>query len=414
MPDVIDTLRERGFVAQISEEDRLRERLAKGPVTLYAGYDPTAPSLTAGHLVSVMMLAHFQRAGHRPIVVVGGGTGMVGDPTGKTEMRQLLSLEQIDANIAGLRQQFGRYLDFAGDRALIVNNADWLLRLGYVEFLRDIGRHFTVNQLLQHSTYRERVAGDGLSFIEFNYALLQAYDFLHLYRKYGCTLQVGGQDQWFNILSGAELIRRVAGGDAFALVSPLLMTAAGEKMGKTAAGAVWLDPARTSPYDYYQFWINTADADVSRFLALFTFMPMDDIRRLTARDGAELREAKEVLALEATTLTHGQREAEGAREASRALFDHEGAYGGGAAASAPTTTILGVRLAEGIELVDLLVETGLAGSKRAARDLVRQGGISVNGERIDDANARIDQGWPRDGSILLRAGKKRFHRVIVE
>jgi tyrosyl-tRNA synthetase len=408
LPDVIDTLRERGFIAQVSDEDRLREALAKGSVMLYAGYDPTAPSLTAGHLVSVMMLAHFQRAGHRPIVVVGGGTGMVGDPTGKTEMRQLLSPQQIEANIAGLRAQFGRYLDFADGRALIVNNADWLLRLGYVEFLRDVGRHFTVNQLLQHSTYRERVAGEGLSFIEFNYALLQAYDFLHLYREYGCILQVGGQDQWFNILSGVELIRRFEGGDAFALVSPLLMTASGEKMGKTAAGAVWLDPARTSAYDYYQFWINTADADVARFLALFTFLPMDEIHRLTAREGAELREAKTVLALEATSLTHGAREAQSAREASEALF-----YGDGAAASAPTTSILEDRLAAGIEVVDLLVETGLAGSKRAARELVRQGGIAINGDRVEDPNVRVDSGRLKDGVILLRAGKKRFHRVVV-
>ncbi len=407
MPDVIDTLRERGFIAQVSDEEQLRAALARGPVTVYAGYDPTAPSLTAGHLVSVMMLAHFQRAGHRPIVVVGGGTGMIGDPSGKTEMRQLLTEEQIQTNIAGLRHQFGRYLDFSEGRALTVNNADWLLPLGYVAFLRDVGRHFTVNQLLQHSTYRERVAGEGLSFIEFNYALLQAYDFLHLYREYGCILQIGGQDQWFNILSGTELIRRAEGGQAYAMVSPLLMTAAGEKMGKTAAGAVWLDPERTSPYDYYQFWINTADADVERFLALFTFLPMDEVRGLGTLEGAELRRAKEVLAFEATKLTHGEQAAQSAREASRALF-----YGDGAAESVPTTTIPAERLAAGVELLDLLVETGLAPSKRAARDLVRQGGISLNGGRVEDASLRVDASALRDGQLLLRAGKKRFHRVL--
>jgi tyrosyl-tRNA synthetase len=354
-----------------------------------------------------MLLAHLQQAGHRPIIVVGGGTGMVGDPSGKTEMRQLLSVEQIQTNMEGLKRQFGRYIDFAAGRALMVNNGDWLLQLGYVEFLRDVGRHFTVNQLLQHSTYRERMAGDSLSFIEFNYALLQAYDFLHLYRAHGCILQVGGQDQWFNILSGAELIRRVEGGEAYAMVVPLVMTASGEKMGKTAAGAVWLDAARTSPYDYYQFWINTADADVERFLALFTFLPMDGVRALGRQEGADLRQAKEVLAFEATKLTHGESEAEKARETSRALF-----YGDGAAAAAPTTTIAPDRLAGGVELVDLLVETGLQSSKRAARDLIRQGGAYVNDARIDDPNTRVDATWLREGALLVRVGKKRYHRVV--
>src|SRR5438093_2600516 len=247
MSTALEVLRERGFVAQVSDEGALDAALANERMTAYCGFDPTAPSLQVGNLVPVMMLAHLQRAGHRPIVVVGGGTGMIGDPSGKTEMRQLLTVEQIERNMAGQRAQFRRYLDLDGDRGLMVNNADWLLPLGYVEFLRDVGRHFSVNQLLQHSTYRERLEGEGLNFIEFNYALLQAYDFLHLYRTYGCTLQIGAVDQWFNILAGTELIRRVDGGEAYALVAPLIMTASGEKMGKTAAGAVWLAADRTSP-----------------------------------------------------------------------------------------------------------------------------------------------------------------------
>jgi tyrosyl-tRNA synthetase len=406
MDNVLDTLRERGFIQQVSDEAALRAAFDAGQVTAYCGYDPTASSLTVGHLVSVMMLAHFQRAGHRPIVVVGGGTGMIGDPSGKTEMRQLLTVEQIEANMAGLRNQFDRHLDFTSDAALMVNNADWLLPLGYIEFLRDIGRHFSVNQLLQHSTYRERIEGEGLNFIEFNYALLQAYDFLHLYRHFGCALQIGGADQWFNILAGADLIRRVEGGDAYAVVVPLLMTAGGEKMGKTAAGAVWLDPSRTPPYDYYQFWINTDDRDVERFLALFTFLPIEQVRALGRLQDAELRRAKEVLAFEATRLTHGDEAAQQAQATSRSLFGGEGN-----AEHAPTTSVEPARLAAGVDLADLLVETGLSSSKRAARDLIRQGGAYVNGERVDDVATVISTEHLRGGAVLLRAGKKRFHRV---
>jgi tyrosyl-tRNA synthetase len=412
LTDVFDTLKERGFIFLVSDEERLRAALDTERITAYCGYDPTAPSLHMGHLVSIMLLAHLQRAGHRPIVVVGGGTGMVGDPTDKTEMRKLLTIEQIEANMAGLRPQFGRYLDLEeGDSsaALMVNNADWLQSVGYLEFLRDIGRHFTVNQLLQHSTYRERVESGSLNFIEVNYVLLQAYDFLHLHREYGCTLQVGGADQWFNILAGAELIRRVEGGQAYALVAPLIMTSSGGKMGKTAAGSVWLDPALTSPYDYYQYWINTADADVERFLSLFTFLPMEQVHELGRLEGAEARQAKEVLAFEATRLTHGEEAAEEARDASRALFG-----GDGQAEGAPSSTMEGKRIAAGIELTDLLVETGLAPSKRAARDLIRQGGAYVNGERIDAPDALIGESHVQDRAVLLRAGKKRFHRVIVE
>jgi tyrosyl-tRNA synthetase len=348
---------------------------------------------------------------------VGGGTGMIGDPSGKTEMRQLLTVEQLRANMDGQRRQFSRYLDFSEGRALMVDNGAWLLPLTYVEFLRDIGRHFSVNQLLQHGTYRDRMEGDGLNFIELNYALLQAYDFLHLYREYGCTLQVGGADQWFNILAGTELIRRKEGGAAFALIAPLIMTAGGEKMGKTAAGAVWLDPARTSPYEYYQFWINTADADVERFLALFTFLPTDEIRALGRLEGADLRQAKEVLALEATTLTHGEEAALRAQAESHALFGyHErtDAFRLSESAMIDSKSPLDAeRLKNGIRLIDLLLEIGAVPSKRAARDLIRQGGAYVNDERVSATDAILNESHLRDGAILLRAGKKRFHRVVV-
>ncbi|MSQ24023.1 MAG: tyrosine--tRNA ligase [Chloroflexi bacterium] len=403
MAEIIDTLRERGFVQQISDEPGLESALGQGPITLYWGTDPTADSLTAGHLVSLMMLAHFERAGHRPIVVVGGGTGLIGDPTGKTEMRQMLTSEQIDANMAGQRLQIGRFLD-----APLMNNADWLLSLGYIEFLRDIGRHFSVNQLLQHSTYRERLAGDGLNFIELNYALMQAYDFLYLYRTEGCTLQVAGSDQWFNILEGTELIRRAEGAEAYALVTPLLTTATGQKMGKTAAGAVWLDPERTSPYDFYQHWINTADADVERFLAFFTFLPMDEVRALGRLEGADLRSAKEMLAGEVTKIVHGDVAAHEARETSQALFGD-----GSDLAGAPTTEMDPTRLETGLELVDLLTETGLVASKRAARDLIRQGGAYVNGQRVDDPGTVLTLDQFKSDVLLLRAGKKRFHRVLL-
>ncbi len=407
---ILETLGERGFIQQISDEAGLRDELERGPITLYWGTDPTADSLTAGHLVSLMMLAHFQRAGHKPIVVVGGGTGLIGDPLFRTETRQLMTIEQIERHMAGQRPQIGRFVDFSDEKGLLLNNADWLAPLGYLEFLRDIGRSFTVNQLLQHSTYRERLETGSLNFIEINYALLQAYDFLYLHREHRATLQVGGADQWFNILAGTELIRREVGHEAYALITPLLTTATGEKMGKSAGNAVWLDAARTSPYDFYQYWINTADVDVERFLGYFTFLPMDEVHALGHREGADLREAKERLALEVTSLVHGPHAAADARDASRALFS-----GSGDGDAAPTTEIEPARLAGGIDLLDLLVETGLSPSRRAARDLVHQGGAYVNGVRVDDVAASIsEQDLQGEGVILLRAGKKRFHRVVVK
>src|SRR6266446_5667251 len=274
---VLDELRARGFVAQVSDEDALRRAFDSGHVTMYQGFDPTATSLHTGNLVGIMAMAHFQRAGHRPIALVGGGTGMIGDPSDRASERPMLSVADIERNLAGIRTQFSRYLDFSGDRALLLNNADWLLKLKWIEFLRDVGRHFTVNQLMQHGTYRERFETGSFSFIELNYALVQAYDFLHLFREYGCVLQIGGNDQWFNILAGRDLIRRTEGGEAFALTTPLITTASGQKMSKSARNAPWLDASQTSPYEYYQYWRNTEDADVARFMRMFTFLSLEEI-----------------------------------------------------------------------------------------------------------------------------------------
>jgi tyrosyl-tRNA synthetase len=402
-----DLLVERGFVYQSSNDQALREAL-KRPVTYYCGYDATASSLTAGHLVPIMMLAHLQRAGHRPIALVGGGTTMVGDPTGKTQMRQMLTLEEIGRNQEAIKGQLAHFLDFEDDRALMLNNADWLLKLGYVDFLREIGRHFSVNQMLQHETYRERLQGSGLSFIELNYVLCQAYDFLHLYREHGCILQVGGSDQWFNILSGTELIRRADGGEAFALVAPLITTASGAKMGKTEGGAVWLDPERTSPYAFYQYWVNTEDPDVGRYLRWFTFLPEDEIKRLAALEGAEIRHGKEVLAFEVTRLVHGEQAATASQQAARALFGGDG----GTMSAVPTTTVPPEQLADGIEVVDLLVLGDLAASRGAARRLIQQGGVYLGEQRVEAADLRVTGEQLGDGGVLLRAGKKRFHRFV--
>ncbi|MEJ2212208.1 MAG: tyrosine--tRNA ligase, partial [Anaerolineae bacterium] len=318
--NVFDVLTERGFIEQVSDAEAVRAAVEK-PITCYVGFDPSAPSFHAGSLVPIMALAHMQRHGHRPIAVMGGGTGMVGDPSGKTEMRQLLDVARVDANVANLRSQMARILDFSAGGALMVNNGDWLRPLNYLEFLRDIGRHFSVNRMLAAEAYRTRYESEeGLNFLEFNYMLLQSYDFLHLYRTYGCVLQMGGNDQWGNILAGVDLIRRVEGGQAYAATFPLLTTASGAKMGKTASGAVWLDPEKVSPYEYYQYWINVEDADVERFLAIFTFLSMDRVRELGRLKGAAIRQAKEVLAFEATRILHGEPAAAEARQASQQLF----------------------------------------------------------------------------------------------
>ncbi len=407
--NVFDVLKERGFIEQVSDEENVR-RMLESPIVCYVGFDPTSDSFHVGSLVPIMAMAHMQRHGHRVIAVLGGGTAMIGDPSGKTEMRKLISREKIDENAKGLKKQLERFLDFSGDRALMLDNGEWLRPLNYIEFLRDIGRHFSVNRMLAAESYRQRLE-TGLNFIEFNYMLLQAYDFLHLYRNYGCTLQMGGNDQWGNILAGADLIRRVEGGEAEALTFPLLVTATGTKMGKTERGAIWLDPSKTSPYEYYQYWINTDDRDVERFLLLFTFLPVDEIKKLAELEGADIRKAKEVLAFETTKLCHGEEEARKAREASKALFEGRPKVDDSAV---PTVEVELERFKEGVPAYVLFVDAGLAATRGQAKRLIEQGGAYINGKRVESFSYMVTEKDLDAGSILLRAGKKKYVRVKVK
>ncbi len=408
MNNVYDILKERGFVSQVTDEPELKRLLGEGTVTGYIGFDPTAPSLHAGSLLPLMALAHLQRAGHRPIAVLGAGTAMVGDPSGKTEMRSMLGIEEIRRNGEAIKTQLSRFIDLASGTALMVDNADWLLPLKYIEFLRDIGRHFSVNRMLTHESYKIRLE-KGLSFLEFNYQLLQAYDFLELFRRHGCVLQLGGDDQWGNIVAGIDLIRRLHGAPAYGLTFPLLATANGEKMGKTARGSVWLDGGRTSPYDFYQYFRNTDDRDVGRFLGFFTFVPMDEVRRLAALKDTELNTAKEILAYEVTNIVHGQDAASEARRAAKSAFggQDEGAEG------IPTTELSRDRVRAGVLVVDLLAEAGLCKSKSDARRLVQQGGARVGEQTIVHIEHKITEADLRSGSVLLRAGKKKVRRIVI-
>jgi tyrosyl-tRNA synthetase len=415
MSGFLEVLRRRGFIDQTTDEAGLEKLLASRRVIGYIGFDPSAPSLHVGSLLQIMLLRHLQDAGHRPIAVIGGGTGRVGDPSGKTEMRRVLELEEIEANLAGVRAQLGRYLDLAepgaesaeGAKGLAVNNAEWLLPLNYIDFLREIGRHFSVNRMLAAESVKLRLeAESGLSFLEFNYSILQAYDFLVLHQRYGCELQMGGSDQWGNIVAGIDLIRRVEGAQAYGITSPLITTAGGRKMGKTEEGSVWLDAGRTSPYAFYQYWINTDDRDVGRFLRLFTLLELEEIEPLEKLEGKELRRAKEVLAFEATKLTHGAEAAEEAQRTSRALF-------AGADADGPQVPSFDARredLAAGIPAYQLFHDCGLCESRGAARRLARQGGLYLNGEPIGEERV-IGLDDLRDGAALLRAGKKRYCKV---
>ena len=408
MENVLSLFEERGFVEQATDREALRRQLEK-PTVCYIGFDPTARSLHVGSLVPIMSLAHMQRAGHRPIAVVGGGTCLVGDPSGKTEMRRLMSRAEIDENGEGIKEQLSRFLDFSPGKALMVNNADWLVDLNYIEFLRDIGRHFSVNRMLAAESYKIRLEA-GLSFIEFNYMLLQAYDYWHLFKSFGCRLQMGGNDQWGNILAGADLIRRLEGEVVHALTFPLITTSSGIKMGKTHKGTVWLDPLLTSPYEYYQFWINQDDRDTERFLALFTFLPMEEVSRLGSAEGEGIMEAKEVLAFEATALCHGRQEAEKARNAAKQLF---GAEEAGLPESVPTVALDARDMEQGIAAYILFEKCGLSRTRAEARRLIAQGGGYVNGERIEAYDRVISTKDLHGGALLLRAGKKRFQRVTV-
>ena len=406
---VLDLLKERGFIAQMTFEDELYEQL-KNPTTFYVGFDPTADSLHIGHYIPIMAMAHMQRAGHRPIALMGGGTAMIGDPSGKTDMRKMMTVETIDNNVAHIKQQMSRFLDFSEGKAIIANNGDWLRNLNFIEFMRDIGSMFSVNKMLTAECYKARMATDnGLSFLEFTYMLMQSYDFLELFKKYGCRLEMGGNDQWSNMLGGADLIRRKERESAFACTFQLLLTHDGRKMGKTEKGALWLDPAKTSPYDFYQYWRNVDDQDVEKCLGLLTFLPMDEVRRLGALKDSQINEAKKVLAYEVTKLVHGEEEAEKAQEAASSLFG--GAAMGG---SIPTTEITAADLEKDARVTTLLVTCGLAASNSAARRLVQGGGVSLGEEKVTDVNAVVTAEMiPTDG-LMLRSGKKKFHRVVLK
>ncbi|MDR0671931.1 MAG: tyrosine--tRNA ligase [Oscillospiraceae bacterium] len=402
---VWEELSARGLVAQTTGDDTVRNLVNEGKAVFYIGFDPTADSLHVGHFLPLILMRHLQRAGNRPIALIGGGTTMVGDPSGRTDLRQMMTAERIGANAEKFKGQIGRFIDFSEDRAVMVNNADWLMGLNYIEFLRDVGVHFSVNRMLAADCFKSRMER-GLNFLEFNYMLMQGYDFLCLHDRYGCNLQCGGADQWSNILAGTELIRRKRTHDAHGLTITLLLTAEGIKMGKTAKGAVWLDPEKTSPFEFFQYFRNVADADVIPFLKKLTFLSLEEIDAMAAWEGAQLNTAKERLAFALTSLVHGDREAAQAREAARALFG-----GGGDAGDMPTTALSKARFADGaISVLDLLVACKLAASKGDARRLVEQGGVEVNGRKADSFGVSYTEEQVR-GGLVVKKGKKTFHRV---
>ncbi|EPY2277019.1 tyrosine--tRNA ligase [Clostridium sporogenes] len=407
MSNVYDILKERGYIKQLTHEEEIRELLGKEKISFYIGFDPTADSLHVGHFLQMMVMAHMQKAGHRPIALVGGGTGMIGDPTGKTDMRKMMTKDQIEHNCNCFKKQLAKIIDFSEDKAIMVNNADWLLNLNYIEFLREIGVHFSVNKMLTAECFKSRLE-KGLSFLEFNYMLMQGYDFLELNRKYNCVMELGGDDQWSNILAGVDLIRRKESKSAYGMTFTLLTNSEGKKMGKTESGALWLDPDKTSPYEFYQYWRNVADADVEKCLRLITFLPMDEVRRLSSLEGAEINEAKKVLAFEVTKLIHGEEEAEKAKVAAEALF------GGNAKdlGNMPTAYIGKDDLNN--PLVDVLFKCEILPSKSEARRLIKQGGLYVNDEKVTDINLVVTEEHVTEDGIMIRRGKKNFNRIVVE
>lgn len=409
MSSVYDTLVERGFIEQCTHEKELRELLEKEKVTFYIGFDATADSLTAGHFLTIMAMMHMQKAGHRPIALLGGGTTMIGDPSMRSDMRQMMTIEQIQHNAECFKEQLSHFISFDNDKAILANNADWLLNLNYVSFLRDVGVHFSVNKMLTAECYKSRME-QGLTFFEFNYMLMQSYDFLELNRRYGCCLQMGGNDQWSNILGGVDLIRRKEQKPAYGLTFKLLTTSDGKKMGKTQKGAVWLDPNRTSPYEFYQYWRNIEDVKVEECLGLLTFLPMDEVHRLGSLEGAEINKAKEVLAYEITKIVHGVEEAKKAQEAAKALF-----VSGGVAGSVPTYTYPKETLDAGVDIVSILVDTKLAPTRSEARRLVKQGGVTVNDVKVPSFDSVYGSKDFNDSeAFMVKKGKKGFYQIKAE
>jgi len=426
--NVLDILYERGFIENTTHDEELRDYLKNGNASCYIGFDPTASSLHVGSLVPIMSLAHMQRSGHKPIALVGGGTGLIGDPSGKTEMRKIITREDVEINKAGIKKQLSNFIDFSDGRATLVDNADWLNGLGYIDFLRDIGRHFSINRMIKAESYKMRLESEeGLSFIEFNYMLLQAYDFMKLVDTHNCMLQMGGSDQWGNIVAGIDLVRKIHRKTSFGITFPLITTSSGAKMGKTASGAVWLDGERTSPYEYYQFWVNTDDNDLVRFLSLFTFLPMDEIQNVKNLSDSDLNSAKAVLAYEATLLAHGREDADKAYSSAQSMFGERvipdsilssstipRQMKGETLDSVPSSTISADEIKEGMPAFKLLVISGLASSNGAARKLIQQGGAYLNGNRMDNQDQIINIEEFENGEVVLRAGKKRYHKLLLE
>ncbi len=403
---IYDELVARGLIAQVTDEDEIKELINNGKAVFYIGFDPTADSLHVGHFMALCLMKRLQMAGNRPIALLGGGTGMIGDPSGRTDLRKMLTKEDIDHNIACFKKQMSRFIEFGEGKAMMVNNADWLLDLNYVEVLREVGTCFSVNNMLRAECYKQRME-KGLSFLEFNYMIMQSYDFYHLFKEYGCNMQFGGDDQWSNMLGGTELIRKKLGKDAYAMTITLLMNSEGKKMGKTASGAVWLDPEKTSPYEFYQYWRNVGDQDVLKCIRMLTFLPLEEIDAMSDWEGSQLNEAKDILAFELTKLVHGDEEAQKAREASRALFG-----GGMDSANMPTTTLTDEDFTDGkIDILEVLVKTGITKSRGEGRRLVQQGGVSVDDNKVSDIGLSFTAEALKAEAIIVKKGKKIFHKV---
>ncbi|MEE0016877.1 MAG: tyrosine--tRNA ligase [Clostridia bacterium] len=406
---IFDELKARGLLAQLTDEEEIKELINNGKATFYIGFDPTADSLHVGHFMALCLMKRLQMAGNKPIALIGGGTAMVGDPSGRTDMRQMMTPETIQHNVDCFKKQMERFIDFSDGKALLVNNADWLMNLNYIELLRDVGAHFSVNRMLTAECYKQRME-KGLSFLEFNYMIMQSYDFFNLYKEYGCNMQFGGDDQWSNMLGGTELIRRKLGKDAYAMTITLLLNSEGKKMGKTQSGAVWLDPKKTSPYDFYQYWRNVADADVLKCLRMLTFLPLEQIDEMDKWEGSQLNKAKEILAYELTALVHGEEEAKKADTAAKSLF-----AGGAKGGSVPTTEITKEELGEGLQIIEVLEKCKLIPSRGEGRRLVQQGGVKVNEEKVTDIGTVITaEMCDEDGIIMIQKGKKTFHQLKVK
>ena len=408
---IYEELIERGLIAQVTDEDKVRELVNNGKATFYIGFDPTADSLHVGHFMALCLMKRLQMAGNKPIALVGGGTGMIGDPSGRQDLRQMMSIDTINENCEKFKKQMSRFIDFSDGKALFVNNADWLRDLNYIEFIRDVGAKFSVNNMLRAECYKQRME-KGLTFLEFNYMIMQAYDFFKLYQDYGCNMQFGGDDQWSNMLAGTELIRKSLGPehDAHAMTITLLLNSEGKKMGKTASGAVWLDPEKTSPFDFFQYWRNVGDEDVLKCLKMLTFLPMEEIKKMEKWQGSELNRAKEILAYELTRLVHGKEEADKAREAAVALFKSKSS-----SENMPSTEVTSDEIKEGIMILDLMVRAGLIKSKGEGRRLIQQNGISVNGKKLpsDGFKLVVDESLFEDGEMIIKKGKKVHHKIKI-